>query len=46
MKYSILVPTYNERENLPVLLWLLNKHLEGEIEYEVILVGKIQNWTH
>lgn len=24
-KYSILLPTYNERRNLPIVAWLLNK---------------------
>jgi len=24
-KYSVLLPTYNERRNLPVMVWLLNK---------------------
>lgn len=24
-KYSILLPTYNERKNLPIVTWLLNK---------------------
>ena len=24
-KYSILLPTYNERKNLPIITWLLNK---------------------
>lgn len=23
--YSILLPTYNERENLPLIVWLINK---------------------
>lgn len=22
-KYSVLLPTYNERENLPLIIWLL-----------------------
>ena len=22
-KYSVLLPTYNERENLPIIMWLL-----------------------
>lgn len=26
-KYSILLPTYNERENLPLIVWLLVKYL-------------------
>lgn len=24
-KYSILLPTYNERRNLPIMVWLLHK---------------------
>ncbi|OQV24847.1 Dolichol-phosphate mannosyltransferase subunit 1 [Hypsibius exemplaris] len=30
--YSILLPTYNERENLPLVVWLLMKYL-GDSEY-------------
>ncbi|GMR49163.1 hypothetical protein PMAYCL1PPCAC_19358 [Pristionchus mayeri] len=36
-KYSILLPTYNERENLPICVWLLEKYL-SEIDYEVIII--------
>ena len=36
-KYSILLPTYNERENLPIIIWLLVKYLEN-IEYEIIII--------
>ena len=28
MKYSILLPTYNERENLPIIVWLLVNTLD------------------
>ena len=28
-KYSILLPTYNEKENLPLIIWLIMKHLEA-----------------
>lgn len=24
--YSVLLPTYNERENLPIIVWLLVKY--------------------
>jgi hypothetical protein len=24
---SIILPTYNERENLPLVIWLIDKHL-------------------
>ena len=27
-KYSVLLPTYEERENLPLIVWLLVKHFE------------------
>lgn len=27
-KYSILLPTYNEVENLPIIVWLIVKYLE------------------
>ena len=34
---SILLPTYNERENLPILIYLLEKNLKG-YEWECIIV--------
>lgn len=27
-KYSILLPTYNEVENLPIIVWLIVKYME------------------
>lgn len=27
-KYSILLPTYNERENLPIIIWLIVKYMQ------------------
>lgn len=24
-KYSVILPTYNERKNLPIITWLLNR---------------------
>ena len=27
-KYSVLLPTYNERKNLPIIVWLLAKTFE------------------
>lgn len=24
-KYSVILPTYNERRNLPIVTWLLNR---------------------
>lgn len=29
-KLSIIVPTYQERENLPILIWILVKELEKQ----------------
>lgn len=38
-KYSILLPTYNERENLPIIIWLIIKYLdESGVDYEVIII--------
>ena len=27
-KYSVLLPTYEEKDNLPLIVWLLVKHFE------------------
>lgn len=40
-KFSVILPTYNERENLPVVVWLIVEHLEGVVEYEIIIVGEV-----
>ncbi|XP_015591581.1 probable dolichol-phosphate mannosyltransferase [Cephus cinctus] len=38
-KYSILLPTYNERENLPIIIWLIVKYMdECGSGYEVIVI--------
>ncbi|XP_072315743.1 dolichol-phosphate mannosyltransferase subunit 1 isoform X2 [Eucyclogobius newberryi] len=38
-KYSVLLPTYNERENLPLIVWLLVKYFgESGLDYEVIVI--------
>ena len=38
-KYSVLLPTYNERENLPIIVWLLVKYFsEAELDYEIIII--------
>uniref|UniRef100_W6NDP0 Dolichol-phosphate mannosyltransferase subunit 1 n=1 Tax=Haemonchus contortus TaxID=6289 RepID=W6NDP0_HAECO len=36
-EYTILLPTYNERENLPICVWLLEKYLK-DVNYEVIVI--------
>ncbi|XP_074645453.1 dolichol-phosphate mannosyltransferase subunit 1-like [Tubulanus polymorphus] len=38
-KYSVLLPTYNERDNLPLIVWLLVKYFsEGKFLYEIIII--------
>ena len=38
-KYSVILPTYNERKNLPILVYLLSKTFtEHKIDWEVIIV--------
>ncbi|XP_071567265.1 dolichol-phosphate mannosyltransferase subunit 1 [Temnothorax nylanderi] len=38
-KYSILLPTYNEVENLPIIIWLIVKYMEeSELAYEIIVI--------
>ena len=39
MLYSIILPTYNERENLPIIFYLIDKYLsEAKVNYEVVIV--------
>ena len=39
IKYSVLLPTYNEKENLPLVIWLLIKTFtEKNIDYEIIII--------
>ncbi|KAE8449323.1 dolichol-P-mannose synthesis [Mollisiaceae sp. DMI_Dod_QoI] len=38
-KYSVILPTYNERKNLPIIVWLLNDSFtKAGFEYEIIIV--------
>ncbi|XP_053549193.1 dolichol-phosphate mannosyltransferase subunit 1 isoform X1 [Bombina bombina] len=38
-KYSVLLPTYNERDNLPLIVWLLVKYFgESGYNYEIIII--------
>uniref|UniRef100_A0A6B2F0H9 Dolichol-phosphate mannosyltransferase subunit 1 n=1 Tax=Bothriechis nigroviridis TaxID=88079 RepID=A0A6B2F0H9_BOTNI len=38
-KYSVLLPTYNERENLPLVVWLLVKSFEESgNEFEIVII--------
>lgn len=36
-KYSILLPTYNERENLPIIIYLINKAFENTYGYIIYI---------
>lgn len=38
-KYSILLPTYNERENLPIIIWMIMKYMTLENhDFEIIII--------
>lgn len=38
-KISVLLPTYNERENLPIIVWLLVKYFaEASLTFEIIII--------
>jgi dolichol-phosphate mannosyltransferase len=37
-KLSIILPTYNEKENLPIIVWLLFKYLQDKVDFEVIII--------
>lgn len=38
-KISVLLPTYNERENLPIIVWLLVKYFtEASLSFEIIII--------
>ncbi|EOD48635.1 putative mannose phospho-dolichol synthase protein [Neofusicoccum parvum UCRNP2] len=38
-KYSVLLPTYNERRNLPIICWLLAKTFtENNLDWEIVVV--------
>ncbi|KCV73227.1 dolichol-phosphate mannosyltransferase [Fonticula alba] len=37
--YTVILPTYNERENLPILVWLLDKTFtQHALKYEIVIV--------
>eukprot|EP00771_Trimastix_marina_P000411 gnl/Trimastix_PCT/1429.p1 GENE.gnl/Trimastix_PCT/1429~~gnl/Trimastix_PCT/1429.p1 ORF type:complete len:251 (-),score=72.17 gnl/Trimastix_PCT/1429:82-834(-) len=38
-KYSVLLPTYNERENLPIVIYLLDREFNKcAVDYEIIII--------
>ena len=40
--YSILLPTYNEKENLPIIIWLIDQTMtKHDYNYEVIIIGSV-----
>lgn len=37
--YSIILPTYNEKDNLPLIIWLIVKYMDkAEVKYEIVIV--------
>lgn len=39
VKYTVILPTYNERENLPIIFYLLQKTFESsKLSYQVVIV--------
>lgn len=37
--YTVLLPTYNEKDNLPIMVWLLVKYFgESNLAYEIIII--------
>ena len=40
-KYSVILPTYNERKNLPIVAWLLNRTFTEQYETsDIPLIAK------
>lgn len=38
-KYSVILPTYNERHNLPIIVFLLCRTFqENQLDYEIVIV--------
>ncbi|XP_065202342.1 dolichol-phosphate mannosyltransferase subunit 1-like [Planococcus citri] len=38
-KYSILLPTYNEKENLPIIIWMIVKYMTAnDYSFEIIII--------
>lgn len=38
-RYTVLLPTYNERKNLPIIVWLLDQTFTtNNLDYEVIII--------
>jgi len=38
-KYSVILPTYNERKNLPIIVWLLNDiFTKNKLDFEIVIV--------
>jgi len=38
-KYSVILPTYNERENLPIIVYLIQEMAEmNKLDIEIVIV--------
>ena len=38
-KYSVILPTYNERKNLPIIVWLLAKTFDEKLVPNATYIG-------
>ena len=38
-KYSVILPTYNERKNLPIITWLLARTFEEKYAHRLVVPG-------
>lgn len=43
-KYSVLLPTYNERRNLPIIVWLIEQTFKAQ--YAPTFPSKVANRNH
>jgi len=37
-KYSVLLPTYNEKDNLPLIMWLLMQTAADKYKYILVFI--------
>lgn len=42
-KYSVILPTYNERKNLPIIVWLLERVFREKCASVLCAVGCVAN---
>lgn len=44
-KYSVILPTYNERKNLPIIVWLLAKTFSEKSALDILLASQYRPLT-